>query len=166
MSRSIADAGGLAAARACTRRTTRRRGFTLVETMIVVLVLAILGAIAFPSYLEMVRKGRRSAAMSGIALVMQAQERWRSNNASYQASIGSLPGAPTTSDGGYYSLSLVEGSATANGYTVLASVRSGTSQASDTKCAFMSATVNNGTITYGSKDSEGAANDPDPCWIK
>ena len=40
----------------------RTRGFTLIELMLVVLVIAILAAIAIPSYQQHLRKGRRANA--------------------------------------------------------------------------------------------------------
>ena len=63
------------------------RGFTLVELMITMLIIGILAAIAIPAYNDSVRKSRRSDAMTALAAVQQAQERWRGSNASYSTSF-------------------------------------------------------------------------------
>ena len=52
----------------------RESGFTLIELMIVVVIVAILAAVAYPSYQNSVQKGRRSDGMAKINEVMQAQE--------------------------------------------------------------------------------------------
>ena len=60
-------------------------GFTLIELMIVVGIVGILTALAYPSYQESVLKGRRAEARTAIADLMQQQERYMTQNNSYLA---------------------------------------------------------------------------------
>ena len=52
-------------------------GFTLVEVMIVVAIVGILASIAYPSYQESVRKGRRAQARTALSELVQQQERYQ-----------------------------------------------------------------------------------------
>ncbi len=61
----------------------RSGGFTLIELMVVVAVVAILGAIAFPSYQDAVRKGHRGQAKADLVDLAQRAERYRTVNGSY-----------------------------------------------------------------------------------
>ena len=58
-------------------------GFTLIELMIVVAVVAILAAIAVPSYQEQVRKSRRAQAKADIVEYVQMAERFFTVNNTY-----------------------------------------------------------------------------------
>ena len=74
----------------------RPSGFTLLELLIAMVVLAIVTAVAMPMFQDSVRKSRRADAMAALTQVMQAQERFRANNAGYyQGLLSGLAGAPT-----------------------------------------------------------------------
>lgn len=93
----------------------RIRGFTLIELMIALSVIAVLAAIALPIYNEQVRKSRRSEATTGLNQLALLQERWRANNPTYgtAAQIGS---AAVTST--FYAFAVTANTATS--YTMTA----------------------------------------------
>ncbi|MBS0292418.1 MAG: type IV pilin protein [Proteobacteria bacterium] len=70
------------------------RGFTLIELMIVVAVVGILSAIAYPSYTEYVRRGHRAEARAGLLQAAQWLERAATATGTYPA-LASFPDALT-----------------------------------------------------------------------
>lgn len=125
------------------------KGFTLIELMIVVAVVGILAAIAYPSYTEYVFRSRRVEGMNLLNEAAARQERWRAQNGSYMttaADVAKLKLAKgDKSENGFYTLSVSEVSGD-GGYTLTAT-RAG-SQASDSKC---------GNFTLDAKGAKGMA---------
>jgi type IV pilus assembly protein PilE len=148
---------------------TQRRGFTLIELMVVVAVVAILGLIALPSFMDAVRKSRRSDAIEAVTQIQQAQERWRANHTSYSndltgAAEGGGLGLKAQSPSGYYALSL--DNVDAAGYTVIAQAKAGTSQAADSHCQKLVLRIAGGNLFYSSVGAGDAADPTDAkrCW--
>lgn len=71
-------------------KPSRERGFTLIELMITVAIVAILASIALPSYQEYVKRGHRAAAQSEMMDIANLQQQLLLANRSY-AATGTAP---------------------------------------------------------------------------
>jgi type IV pilus assembly protein PilE len=133
----------------------RMRGFTLIELMVVVAVIAILMAIAVPAYRESVRKSRRAVAQTCLTEFAQYMERFYTTNLRYDrdrtGAAVPAPSACTQDVTAFYALShAVPPSATA--YTLQA-VPVG-DQIGD-RC---------GTLTLSYTGAKGQASGATDCW--
>lgn len=109
-------------------RIRRMRGFTLLELMIVVAVVAILASIAVPAYQDSVRKGRRGQAKADLMEAAQLMERFRTVNNTYEGFV--LPFTTSPKDGtARYTLAVSDASAVA--YELSATPISGSGQDED-----------------------------------
>ncbi|MDT3718953.1 type IV pilin protein [Pseudomonas oryzihabitans] len=136
-------------------------GFTLIEIMVVVAIVGILAAIAYPSYSEYVRRGNRADAQASLMELAQFMERNYTRTGRYtQDAAGNtapvLPFLTSPKDGNraIYDLSLA--TVTTTTYTLQATPRAGGAMAGD-RCGNL--TINN----TGLRGQTGTANNAD-CW--
>lgn len=125
------------------------RGFTLIEMMVIVVIIAILSAIALPSYQEHVRRSNRAEGQAFLSDAAARQERFYAQGNTYATSLSELYNESSrfsTTDKYSLGISVV---ADDGGYTLTA-----TPQFSDAKC---------GNLTLNAKGDRGAT-DVDYCW--
>lgn len=123
----------------------RTRGFTLIELMIVVAIVAILAGVAYPSYRDSIDKSRRAEARAQLMDAVQFMQRFYSQNDRYDQtntstpSAAALPAALQVSPRGAalgsqaYNIGFAANSPTQAGFLIQAVPRTGGPMASD-KC--------------------------------
>lgn len=104
---------------------SRTHGFTLIEVMVTVAIVAILAALAYPSYRDYVLRGRIVDATAGLSTMRANMERYFQDNRTY-LSTGSYTSPCLVSSTlrmvGTFALSCdgTYGAVTATGYTLVA----------------------------------------------
>jgi type IV pilus assembly protein PilE len=142
------------------------RGFTLVELIIVITIIGILSAVAYPSYTAHVAKSNRTAAQGELLEMASLQEKIYLNSNAYSTSLtaaytgksdGGLGRAATSkSADGKYDFTMPV--ATAQSYTITATPVAGTTQAGDGTFSITST---------GTRTCTGSAGGPNPPkWCK
>jgi type IV pilus assembly protein PilE len=123
----------------------RRKGFTLVELMVTVAIVAILAVIATPVFNQQIHKSRRTEARTTLLDLAARAERQYSTSNTYWGNttagkllppdLGYSGGWPITTTSGYYTILLSNnGDGTAFTFTATAAG----AQSTDTQCATMS----------------------------
>jgi type IV pilus assembly protein PilE len=128
-------------------------GFTLLELMIVVAIVAVLMSIAIPSYREYVLRAGRAEARAALVDVAARQERFRYNQPGYALTLAELS-APAASENGKYAITMAASLTT---FVVTATPVDG--QLQDGDCLAFSINqlgVKTATGTLGNQ----------PCWAK
>ena len=148
-------------------------GFTLVELMIVVVIIAVLAAIAIPSYNHYIQRSRRSDALAALSKDQGILERCYAQTFDYSKVTVATSGCgalskttPTPSPSSYYGVTVAFASTAATAqttYTLTAVPAAGSPQTNDKQCASFGVTNANVRSATDSSGSSGAAQTAE-CW--
>jgi type IV pilus assembly protein PilE len=110
----------------------RSRGFTLIEIIVVVAIIGILAAIAFPSYQNQVRKSNRAAAKSWMLGVANVETQYLMQARSYGdlTALGTAATMPNEVSK-FYTATITVAAGTPPTYTITVTPVSGTIQVAD-----------------------------------
>lgn len=129
--------------------TRTQSGVTLIELMIVVIVIAILASIAYPSYRRQAMRTYRAEAKTVVTQRVQQLERCYTRNRTYVGCVA----LPELTPGGQYQLTFGAGTPTATQYTIVATPQG--PQAADV-CGTLSITETNLRTATGGTEAN--------CW--
>lgn len=99
----------------------KMRGITLVELMIVVIILGILAAVAYPNYREFAARAKRNEAKAALLQIATNQERFYLNNNTYtddMTNLGFVVSDNFVTESNSYTIDVV--AADANNFTATA----------------------------------------------
>ena len=108
-------------------RAGEQTGFSLVELLIVITIMAILAALAYPSLSQYLLKNRRVAAQQSLYGLQLKQEEWRISHPQYAQQLSELD--PRLAAHAHYNFSVNQ--ASNSQYELTATAKSGSSQVRD-----------------------------------
>ena len=137
----------------------KKKGFTLIEMLIAIAIVAIIASIALPSYNETMRKARRSDASAALTKAAMMQERAYTTNNKFSGVIANLGG--NTSEEGQYTISVDITACTSSCFILSATPVTGEAQDNDDTCWTISISH---TGNKYSANKVGVTNPRGTCW--
>jgi type IV pilus assembly protein PilE len=149
-------------------RAFRAAGFTLIELMIVVVIVAVLLIVAIPTYLSQIRESRRTEARNYLVELASREERYYATQNAYTSTASNLGyagfGSGNPVGGGYYYISAPTvpdpNNASQPSFSLTALPVTGKGQDKDSYCASFTVESNGKRTALNS----GGTDDSSYCW--
>lgn len=140
----------------------RRRGFSLIELVIVMLIIAVLAAIAVPTYQSYITRATRTKATEGLTNLAGLEERFFYSNNTYTKNLSDLGQGSSSgfcvascTDARYYEVTIFSASSTDY---LLQAAPEDVQAIQDTQCGTL--TLNRAGVKTASKDPS----NQNRCW--
>jgi len=135
------------------------RGFTLVELLITVVVVAILAAVALPSYTAYVKRGKIQEATTNLLTMRTKLEQYYQDNRRYDGACAAGTVAPLPANQHYFTITCAFAASPSQTYTVTATCQG--------DLAGFVYTINqaNQRLTTQVPDPTWASSTPVSCWV-
>ena len=130
-------------------------GFTLIELMITIVVVAILAAIAVPSYIQYIQRGKITEATSSLSDLRLRAEKWFADNRTYVGFNQVIQGAK------YFTYACDDGAGGAVSATAYRCVATGVGGVTGFQYTINESNVRTSTFTSPAT----GWNDSTTCWV-
>lgn len=134
------------------------KGFTMVELMIVLAIIAILAAIAIPSYRHYVVRANRTEASKTLSDLAAREERFYYSNNVYTGTLADLNGTATMETHNYAFDIVASSASVAPATYAITATATGNQAKDDAACQTIS------LDNIGRWSSTGTTNDDPKCW--
>lgn len=67
-----------------------RKGFTLIELIVVIIIIGVLASVALPQYVRVTEKARKAEGVNLLSLIRSSQLRYKVENGDYTVNMGNL----------------------------------------------------------------------------
>ncbi|MES2148892.1 MAG: type IV pilin protein [Pseudomonadota bacterium] len=109
----------------------RQHGFTLIELMVTMVIIGILAAIAYPSYVQYLLKSNRAAAQAHMLDIALQEQQYLADSRSYAATVAMLTMTTPDAVASKYSIVIAVDAGPPPRFTITATPILGTKQVED-----------------------------------